>query len=37
MMCDSDTCAPQPFWPLPPKKNKENRWTMPAKQITNSV
>ena len=33
MMCDSDTCAPQPFWPLPPKKTSKTAGQCPRSKL----
>ena len=33
MICDSDTCAPQPFWPLPPKKTRKTAGQCPRSKL----
>ena len=33
MICDSDTCAPQPFWPLPPKKKRKTAGPCPRTKL----
>ena len=33
MICDSDTCAPQPFWPLPPKKTGKTAGQCPRSKL----
>ena len=33
MTCDSDTCAPQPFWPLPPKKTRKTAGQCPRSKL----
>ena len=33
MICDSDTYAPQPFWPLPPKKTGKTAGQCPRSKL----
>ena len=33
MICDSDTCAPQPIWPVPPKKKRKTAGQCPRSKL----